>query len=328
MNRTTVIEREEAQRLKAAGHWLVRFRQDTLSDAEMSSWIEWCETDPKNLQAFEDLQSLWRAAGEHPPQKRVRPSLRSRRWMALAASLLVAAIGAGIVLINRGTPGPKSIARIELVQTPVAINQPGVLPDGSLIEIGARSVVDVNFTGPRRELELRDGEAFFRVKHDKAHPFVVKAGRLEVIAVGTAFNVRRTGSQVIVTVQEGSVDVRSSGSADRESVRAHAGQQLSFESGTGEIHDSEVDPAVTLAWRSGRLEFTGDPLSVVVANVNRYSKRPVILGDARLGTLTFTGTVFFDNVDAWLDGLQQVFPIDVHRGDPQEIILTRRRTSP
>jgi len=329
MNNAAPVAGKDGQRFEAAGSWLIRFHEDTLTDAEIGEWVEWCENDPKNLQAFEELQSLWRSAAEHPPQTSVpskRARARPRLWWPLAACIAVIAVGAGFLMTSRIALSPRQIGAGELVRTPVATNEEGILPDGSRIEVGARSLVDVNFSGIRRELELRDGEAFFQVKHERTRPFVVKAGALEVVAVGTAFNVRRTGAQVVVTVQEGSVEVRrrDGGGFAEESARAHAGQQLSFQSGSGELHDAMVDPAVTLAWRSGRLEFTGDSLDVVVANVNRYSRRPVILADTQLGALKFTGTVFFANVDAWLDGLEQVFPIDVHRNDPQGIVLTKR----
>lgn len=321
------------ERLETAGHWLIRLQEDSLTEAEMAEWAEWCESDPQNLQAFEYLQSLWRVAGDHMPRR--REALWHSRipvWAALAASILLTIIGGAVFLAGGKWWTESRIADRELVQTPIATNRQAVLPDGSRIDLGARTAVTVNFEGPRRLLQLRDGEAFFQVKHDKTRPFVVEVEGLQIVAVGTAFNVRRTGATVAVTVQEGIVEVRKKpgdtrSPAPARAVQARAGEQLVFDSRSGEIQESLIDPAVALAWRSGRLEFTGDSLDAVVASVNRYSERPIVLGDPRLGELSFTGTVFFSSIDCWLNGLQQVFPITVNRSGSGEIVLNPRTDS-
>lgn len=326
------VDIREAQRLEAAGLWLIRLQEDSLTEGEIADWIEWCERDPQNLQAFEQLRSLWQVAAEHLPAPRKRLlHTRVPLWAALAASVVLAVAASAVFLVSGRWSAAERIAATDLVETPVARNQPATLPDGSHLEIGARSIVSVDFTGGMRRLQLRDGEAFFQVKHDKVRPFVVEVNDLRIVAVGTAFNVRRAGAQVAVTVQEGMVEVSNSGDDAAHAaidlarpMRVEAGQQLVVDARSGEIRESVIDPAVALAWRSGRLEFTGDSLDTVVASVNRYAQRPVKLADPTLGELTFTGTVFFEDIDAWLDGLQQVFPVAVDRSGAGEIVLIRR----
>jgi len=160
---------------------------------------------------------------------------------------------------------------------------------------------------------------------------VVEVGDLRIVAVGTAFNVRRSGTQVAVTVQEGAVEVSGGEVAarakvdDRQPMRVASGEQLVVNVMSGEVREAAVDPAMALAWRAGRLEFTGDSLDTVVASVNRYSHRSIRLSDPTLGGLSFTGTVFLQDIDAWLDGLQQVFPVKVDRSANAEVVLKRRR---
>ena len=78
------------------------------------------------------------------------------------------------------------------------------------------------------------------------------------------------------------------------------------DSSTGATRRSIVDPQMATAWRAGRLEFAGDSLATVIASVNRYSVRPIVLEDPALAQLTFTGTVFVDAIDASLDAMQQI----------------------
>jgi transmembrane sensor len=334
-----VADRDDARRARAASDWLMTLGESDVSETKVLEWIEWCESDPRNLRAFERMQSLWRATLEHPPDARQlaglrRPELSGGRRrprmpgrfarLALAASIAalvvwVAGESSGIRLIGNRA---ERIARLGSVQTPVAANQQAVLPDGSHVDMGARSILDVDFTGMQRRLKLRHGQAFFRVRHDATHPFVVDAGDIHIIAVGTAFDVRRSGAEVSVTVQEGTVEVRKDGSA-MAPVRATAGYQLVFDTVTGKMRRSIVDPEMALAWRDGRLEFAGDTLEAVIESVNRYAPRPIVIADPALGKLTFTGTVFVDSIDASLDAMQQVFPLQVRRSG-NEIILVKR----
>lgn len=327
----------EDRRLHEAGVWLQQLKDNSLTDARLTQWIEWCESDPRNLQAFEQLQSLWQAAAKYPPSEQFvehlmrsdAPAVRPRRFnaprWAMAASVVLAVTAAGYWSFALRNSAAQVLAEDGEVRTPTAQNQHATLPDGSKVDLGARSALEVDFTAARRQLQLRDGQAFFQVKHDATRPFVVGAGGVQIVAIGTAFDVRRSSEQVAVTVQEGAVEVTEDGGALK--MRAPAGYQLIFEKRTGKMRQSLVDPAVALAWRLGRLEFTGDPLEVVIASVNRYSQRPVRLADPQLGALTFTGTIFVDSIEASLDGLQQVFPVAVTRAGG-EIVLTRRSAPP
>ena len=79
-----------------------------------------------------------------------------------------------------------------------------------------------------------------------------------------------------------------------------------------------------MAWRDGRLEYYGEPLSSVVADVSRYSSQPIELVDPQLAQLTFTGTVFTESVDDWLNAIQATFPIRVVTTDDHRVLLMRR----
>ena len=79
------------------------------------------------------------------------------------------------------------------------------LPDGSRLTLDTDSQVEVTIDGKARTVQLERGQAFFEVAHDRQRPFVVDTGRLSVTAVGTAFSVRRVGSDIRVVVAEGTV---------------------------------------------------------------------------------------------------------------------------
>src|SRR3546814_5883417 len=58
-----------------------------------------------------------------------------------------------------------------------------------------------------RRVWLDNGEVFFEIAHDAAHPFVIFAGPKRITVLGTKFSVRRDGDKVSVSVLEGRVRI-------------------------------------------------------------------------------------------------------------------------
>lgn len=66
-----------------------------------------------------------------------------------------------------------------------------VLPDGTKVTLNADSKISYgeNFEKNTREVSL-SGEAYFDVKHDALHPFIIHTSDITIKVLGTAFNVR------------------------------------------------------------------------------------------------------------------------------------------
>lgn len=311
------VEQAETARLKAAAEWVLRLREDSLSDAEMQRWLAWCEADEANLDAFEKAQSLWRSippeAGAQlrtaPRADRGRPARVSWKFMGLAASVLVLGTAA-VFYVRNANP---ALGRSAHIEAPRQIDQQSVLPDGSNIALSAGSNVALEFTSTQRQLSIQNGAAFFDVKPDAKRPFTVRAGVVNITAIGTAFNVRHNAERVVVAVQQGVV--RLDGPRGKP-VQAGAGERLTYDGKSGGITFEREGSAAELAWRKGQLIYNGEPLDVVIENVNRYATRKIELADPSLTRIRFTGTVFTDSIETWLWALPSAFPVTVrHEGD-------------
>src|SRR5574344_601154 len=85
-----------------------------------------------------------------------------------------------------------------------------VLPDGTVVTMNAESfmVFPSRFDGASRTVYL-SGEANFDVHKDAEHPFIVKAGRLAIQALGTKFDVEAypEDSRIVATLERGKVRV-------------------------------------------------------------------------------------------------------------------------
>jgi transmembrane sensor len=84
------------------------------------------------------------------------------------------------------------------------------LPDGSTVVLKANSKLDYagSFNGKSREVILV-GEAYFDVKHDASHPFIIHTGDIKTTVLGTAFNINANAAQkkIIIAVTRGKVKV-------------------------------------------------------------------------------------------------------------------------
>jgi transmembrane sensor len=356
---------EETQRLESASDWLICLQRDDVAVEEIVSWVQWCEVDPRNRRAFERLLPLWQAldreslspdranllallspealtqlreqlksssstqsATSAPATDSVRPGVRWRVWtpvgVAAVVLLMLGVFGSGLLDAMR------PLDSITKLNSAVAVNRAATLPDGSSLALGAQSVVAIDFKGARRTVELNEGEAFFAVKHDKTRPFVVRAGSLSVTAIGTQFDVLRTGSRVAVTVKEGLVQVATNPTTNAPgwSLLAPAGHQVVYDAAQHVGPTLRVvDPAATTAWQQGRLEYIEEPLASVIANLNRYSSRHIMVRDADLARLAYTGTIEVQSIDEWLRALPLIFPLRVASGDDGQVVIERRSQS-
>jgi transmembrane sensor len=317
----SVLDSGTLRRYREAGEWLLRLKGSDPAEGDVERWLSWCEADEENVAAFEQLQHDWhdleglREAPELivPTARRDRAhghgflgSMRLRHpagrlgW-AVAAALVVVAI-IGYQQWSKWPQGPQTIA--------AAKQEPTTLPDGSSLLLSAKAAADVDFTGVDRNVALRpDGEAYIKVHHDKARPFIVQAGAVTVTAVGTAFDVRRDTGHVIVTVEEGAVQLGAPGPNGPSQWRAAAGSQVNYSEQTRTAVVSSVDPNTVMRWRYGELAYDDTPLETVIADVNRYSTVRVVMRDPEVERLRFTGTVFVVSIRDWLKALEAEYPV-------------------
>jgi transmembrane sensor len=175
---------------------------------------------------------------------------------------------------------------------------------------------------------MSSGEAFFKVHHDPAKPFTVTTGELNVTAVGTAFDIKTDEAKVVVTVQEGVVSVAKTLAPESATWRVGRGDQIIYDRASGASSMAAVRVERFVSWQAGRLEYLGEPLGQVVADVSRYSSRPIEIGDPRLSQLTFTGTVLTGAINDWLEGVQTTFPIRVIVAQDGHYVLLNRSSQP
>jgi transmembrane sensor len=324
-------------RLEQASEWLLRMDNPARTEEDVNEWLRWCDEDSENLAAFEAFQRDWRdldalkvsAAAEAsvPESHRLPVSSVRRRTPMMPVAIAVAACLALVALVVILLPHERefSIPRQQVAATKT--NRAATLPDGSRVILSAQTSINVDFNGSKRNLELAAGEAYFKVKHDRQHPFIVHAGDISVTAVGTAFDVRREPDGVTVTVEEGTVEIAGNVFAKKglpTTWRAEAGYRLTYSSQGRTAMIASVDTSNALAWRSGELAYVWEPLGAVIEDLNRYSEHKVIIKDPAIAELRFTGTVFTASLTDWVKAIEQAYPVRADSTANGDIVLVGR----
>lgn len=154
------------------------------------------------------------------------------------------------------------------IRTPRGKDMKIVLADGTevLLNADSRLHFPTRFTDAKREVTL-EGEAYFTVAKDKAHPFIVKSGNLVTTALGTEFNVKAyDDNNACVTLINGSVAVNDVD--QKQKVVLTPGQDVS--SVDGKFVVADTNPKVFTYWKEGFFYFDNVPLVDILTELGRW----------------------------------------------------------
>ncbi len=269
----------------APEYWAIRLESAPLPATEQAALDAWLSEDERRtgalLRAQATLSYLNRGRALSHTSPLPANSNTRRDLLRYGGGAAAAAVVAGILFLM---PRDKRIVTQigEIRQVP--------LTDGSIATVNTASKVGVHFEKAERIIKLAEGEAWFRVAHDKTRPFIVEAGDVRVRAVGTAFSVRRRNGSADVLVTEGVVETWVVGK-EAQAVRLSAGSKAFVSKDAGEIAatsaSSEIDRS--LAWRTGELALDGETLEYAVEEINRYNTRKLVIDSTELAREPIVG---------------------------------------
>lgn len=238
----------------------------------------------------------------------------NRSFIGIAASIIIlVSIGFGISKMMQNSLNTNTLH--------TALNQSQVeLADGTIVHLNGNSSLEYpnRFKGDLRKVKLT-GEAFFDVKPDKDHPFVIEANNAFIKVLGTSFNVRAVSnkSNVEVLVSSGKVSFQKMDDPKQELILV----QGDFASlNNDKLQNGIVEDLNYMAWQSKLLYFDHSPLSEVIATLNRAYAVQIILEDEKLGDLELTSKYDRLDVDALLDAMCLTFKLN-KRVENDHIIL-------
>jgi len=197
--------------------------------------------------------------------------------------------------------------------TPTGVRSTFNLPDGTKVWLngGTKIKYPLAFVGKERRVNLT-GEAYFEVAKNKEKPFIVNLGKLNVQAVGTAFNCMAYPGENFIetTLTEGIVKVTREGSgSNSKGYLLNQGQILTYDVKSNHFYQSRGDLEKHIAWKDGKFVFRNDPLEIVCQKLGRWFNADIQIKDKELNKNSFTGTFREQGLNEILDLISITSPI-------------------
>ncbi|SES88348.1 FecR family protein [Prevotella sp. kh1p2] len=198
-------------------------------------------------------------------------SKRRPAWLQYAAMLLLPLLSAFAVWAYMSYWQTNDLALIE-IRVPKGETRTITLSDSTHVQLNAGSTLIYPSTFAHQSLRQVhvSGEAYFDVQRDAEHPFIVKAGGVDVRVLGTHFNVKAYPEDkfIVTTLVEGTVNVSETDNKSNQ-VRIAPHYQAVFNRNSKLISVLHAKTADETAWRKGYLVFSDQSLGEIIRAMER-----------------------------------------------------------
>nr|WP_256445035.1 FecR domain-containing protein [Gluconobacter sp. P1C6_b] len=203
--------------------WVISLQEEGENQTIRQKFNVWLHATEENARAWAKISRVYGAIGETKPafedtwrpvlNKAVSPmsvgqivsrrTVRRRRLCGVTA--LAASVAVGWLVVGSDV----SLFLQADQMTGVGQLRTVSLPDGSTVTLAPRSAIAFTSDAHSRTVRLLQGEAWFDVRHSAEQPFHVVAHDLDVMDVGTKFDVQEAERETEVSVESGALRVTS-----------------------------------------------------------------------------------------------------------------------
>ena len=295
---------------------------------ELDEWIasnedfhDWLENQVDNSSAEMDaekqadiLAKIHEKIAVQSKQKFVLPGWA--KTVAAVALIVLMAVSAAIYF-RSNQPNMIQYAEIGALRGQKASV---TLPDGTKITLNSESTLkySTNYNQSDRAVELV-GEAYFEVAKNKKIPFVVKAGKLEIEAKGTAFNIKAypTDNSISTTLTEGKIEVKT----PVDVLNMIPNERMEYNNTDQTFRKLTLtDAEGSIGWLNDELSFENATLAEVVANFSRIYNIDIRFASESIKEQRFTGKINNNSLLSVLRIISLTSPIRFEQKDSVVIL--------
>ena len=143
------------------------------------------------------------------------------------------------------------------------------LSDGTKVWLNAATtlIYPVAFRDSIRNVSL-EGEAYFEVAENKEKPFVVTTENIDIIVLGTSFNISsyNDDDMFATTLVEGKVKINT----NNNKYNLKPGQHFSLIKSSSETNIKEVNTELYTTWKDGNFIFENETLESILKQFSRW----------------------------------------------------------
>jgi ferric-dicitrate binding protein FerR (iron transport regulator) len=213
----------------------------------------------------------------------VRPLYRG--WLKYAVAIaIVCLLATNIYQAFKNKPSGEAASNV--IEVPVGQRVAITLADGTKVWLNSGSILSypTKFDNKNRAVRL-DGEGYFEVTADEAHPFIVNTFLPEIKVLGTKFNVQAYPDEdIAVSLLEGHLHVQ----AGVQSVLMEADELVTWSKESGLVHHKNKTVQHTAQWVSGELMFVDERLTDITKALERHFGVTITISNPGLADETFT----------------------------------------
>ncbi len=258
------------------------------------------------------------------------------RYASVAAIIIITALCTYIIVHNSQIVTDETYCEIEV---PYGGRSSLILPDGSKIWLNAGSKLKYNRTFDIREREVfLDGEAYFDIEKSK-HPFVVHTSHLDILVLGTTFNVKSYSEDdnIETTLVEGNIRIEQKES--NQPLFLKPKQKLTYNKKSNQ-YQANLTPAVkrdqekdnenneiqklasmpiaieanvnieeATSWKDGKMIINNEPLEELIIKLERKYDIVFQFSSEELKNYSYSGTLRDFPLEQVLKALELTSPI-------------------
>jgi len=305
-----------------ASAWLEQFHAGKWTEQNQKELDAWLAESSAHRAAYWRLEDAWSNASRLSALRQpMRQPVAQGRILPILArtAAVIAIVGAAGLFAVQYFGSPKS----QTYTTGLGGRETLSLSDGSRIELNTNTVLRVATNAHSRTVWLDEGEAYFEIKHDAAHPFVVFTAGHRITDLGTKFLVRQNGDGVEVSLMEGKARLDDDSSAQAQSAILKPGDVAIATANKLAVLQQPVRKLTSeLSWRQGQLIFTETTLGDAAAEFNRYGTTKLVVNDPAIARMKINGTFPTDGAEMFARIAQHILQLHTaKRGD--EIVISR-----
>lgn len=228
-----------------------------------------------------------------PEKKQIIPVRRTFPWLKVAAvliPLIILGSAAYFVILKRS---PTLIS----IEAPSGIRLHRIMADGTEIWLNSNSRLSYTSLYGKKVREVKlSGEAYFNVKPDKSHPFIVRASEIQIKVLGTSFNVSAYPSDTYIetTLEKGQIEYSDGTNGN---IYLSPGEQAVYSVSDKKLNVRQVQTNQYGSWRNNQLQFRNAELSFVLKSMEHWYGVKFNVQDSEILKLHFTATIRNESLD-------------------------------
>lgn len=200
------------------------------------------------------------------------------------------------------------------------------LPDGTIVHLNTKSSLTYSQDFGRKDRKvILSGEGFFEVKKDSEKKFTVGTGYMDIIVLGTKFNVYAYEDKDIVEMSlvEGSVNIKTE-CPPYKSINVKPNEKVTYNKNTGELIHETTSNKMETAWMQKELVFRSEKLENVFKCLSRKFAVTFNVEEQSLLNDIYTGTFEDEDIESIMRVLKIHYDIEYKNENNMITIITSK----